>query len=108
LLGIDVVQQGTALLDPHDVKFNYDVAAACSGIRSFVALLAVTTVFAMLALRSVWKRALMLVIFCNVLRLVVVVLISQAYGRTAGVWVHEWFGFVTYLVAIGSLLGVAY
>src|SRR5580698_9864709 len=30
LLGIDVVQHGTALLDPKDVKFNYDVAVACS------------------------------------------------------------------------------
>jgi exosortase len=114
LLGIDVVQRGTALLDPRDGKFNYDVAAACSGIRSFVALLAVTTVFAMLALRSVWKRALMLVttvplvIFCNVLRLVVVILISQAYDRASGLWVHEWFGFVTYLVAIVSLLGMAH
>jgi exosortase len=114
LLGIDVVQQGTALLDPHDFKFNYDVAVACSGIRSFVALLAVTTVFAMLSLRSVWKRALMLVttvplvIFCNVLRLVVVILITQAYGREQGMWVHGWFGFVTYLVAIGSLLVMAH
>jgi exosortase len=60
LLGIDVVQHGTALLDPADAKFNYDVAVACSGIRSFVALLTVTTVFAMLSLRSVWKRALMI------------------------------------------------
>jgi exosortase len=114
LLGIDVVQQGTSLLDPHDVKFNYDVAVQCSGIRSFVALLAVATVFAMLCLRSPWKRLLMiattlpLVIFCNVLRLVVVILITQAYTREAGMWVHEWFGFVTYLIAIVSLLVVAH
>jgi exosortase len=114
LLGIDVVQQGTALLDPHDVKFNYDVAVACSGIRSFVALLAVTTVFAMLSLRTAWKRILMvaatvpLVMFCNVLRLVVVILVTQAYSRNAGIWVHGWFGFVTYLIAIGSLLVLAH
>jgi exosortase len=114
LLGIDVVQRGTALFDPKDLKFNYDVAVACSGIRSFVALLAVTTVFAMLSLRSVWKRALMivttvpLVMFCNVLRLVVVILITQAYGEKQGMWVHGWFGFVTYMVAIGSMLLMAH
>jgi exosortase len=111
-LGIAVVQRGTALLDPHG-QFNYDVAAACSGIRSFVALLALTTIFAMLAFRSAWRRGLMLlttvplVVFCNVLRLVVVILVSQAYGQASGEWVHGWFGFVTYLVAIGLLMGEA-
>ena len=114
VLGIDVVQQGTSLLDPHDVKFNYDVAVQCSGIRSFVALLAVATVFAMLCLKSPWKRLLMmvstvpLVVFCNVLRLVVVILITQAYSRKEGMWVLEWFGFVTYMIAIGSLLAIAH
>jgi exosortase len=102
VLDIDVLQRGTVLSDPSG-KYDYDVAAACSGIRSFVALLAVTTIFAMLSLRSVWRRALMLlttvplVIICNVLRLTVVVL-----------WVHDWFGYVTYLVAIVALLGVAH
>jgi exosortase len=114
LLGINVVQQGTSLLDPRDLKFNYDVAVACSGIRSFVALLAVTTVFAMLSLRSNWKRAAMLsltlplVMFCNVLRLVVVIIVTQAYGKDEGMWVHGWFGFITYMVAIGSLLVAAH
>lgn len=114
LLGINVVQQGTALVDPRDLKFNYDVGVKCSGIRSFVALLAVTTVFSMLSLRSAWKRALMiattvpLVVFCNVLRLVVVILVTTAYSKKAGIWVHGWFGFVTYMIAIGSLLLLAH
>ena len=113
VLDIDVVQQGTQLSDPSG-KYAYDVVAACSGIRSFVALLAVTTVFAMLALRSAWRRTVMilttipLVIFCNTLRLVVVVLVGKAYGQSQGEWVHDWFGYVTYLVSIGSLLGVAH
>jgi exosortase len=113
VLDIDVLQRGTVLSDPSG-KYDYDVAAACSGIRSFVALLAVTTIFAMLSLRSVWRRALMLlttvplVIICNVLRLTVVVLIGRAYGQAEGSWVHDWFGYVTYLVAIVALLGVAH
>jgi exosortase len=113
VLDIDVLQRGTVLSDPTG-KYKYDVAAACSGIRSFVALLAVTMIFAMLSLRSVWRRALMvlttvpLVIVCNVLRLTVVVLIGRAYGQAEGSWVHDWFGYVTYLVAIGALLGVAH
>jgi len=115
LLDINVVQHGTRLIGM-DAKgpFDFDVVAACSGIRSFVALLALTIIFAMVTLRSAWKRALMLlaivplVIFCNVLRLVVVVLIAQTYDQSAGAWVHDWFGFVTFLVAIGALLGLAH
>jgi exosortase len=113
VLDIDVVQQGTDLLDAKR-KYEFDVVAACSGIRSFVALLVVTMVFAMLSLRKVWKRAVMLlatlplVVFCNVLRLVVVVVAAKAYGQAAGKWVHDWFGYVTYLVAIGALLGLAH
>jgi exosortase len=111
-LEINVVQQGTALMDSAG-QFNYDVAVACSGIRSFVALLAVTTIFAMLSLRSPWKRLLMiastvpLVLVCNVLRLTAVILTAQAYGRDAGIWVHGWFWVVTYSVAIGSLMALA-
>jgi exosortase len=112
LLGIDVMQQGTTLLDPLG-QYQYDVAAACSGIHSFVALLAVTLIFSWLAYRTVWRRGLILaltlplVVLCNVVRLVVIILASQTFGRGAGNFVHEWFGFVTYVVAVGCLLVVA-
>jgi exosortase len=113
VLDIPVLQHGTALYDPAG-KINFDVAAACSGIRSFVALLAVTTIFAMLAYRSIWKRAAMivltipLVVFCNVVRLVAIVLATQSFDARAGWFVHEWFGFATYLLAIGCLMAVAH
>ncbi len=112
-LGIPVLQHGTALYDQSG-KINFDVAAACSGIRSFVALLAVTTIFALLAYRSLWKRAAMilltipLVVFCNVVRLVAIVLATRAFDEQAGWFVHHWFGFVTYLLAIGCLLAVGH
>ncbi|HEY3863695.1 MAG TPA: exosortase/archaeosortase family protein [Verrucomicrobiae bacterium] len=112
LLGIHVIQQGTELLDPNGV-YQYDVVAACSGIRSFVALLAITSVFAILSMRSIWRRALMLastvpvVIACNTLRLSVVVLVGKHYGQAKGEWVHDWFGYVSYLVALGLLMAVA-
>jgi len=112
-LSIPLMHQGTALYDPTG-KFSYDVAAACSGSRSFTALLAVTTIFSFLTFKPAWKRCVMvaltvpLVIVCNVLRLVVVVLVSQAYGQESGKWVHGWFWVVTYSVAIVSLLIVAH
>jgi exosortase len=112
-LDIPIFQNGTQLFDQTG-KINFDVAPACSGIRSFVALLAVTTIFSMLALRTLWKRAAMiamtvpLVVFFNVVRLVAIILATQAISQQAGVFVHEWFGFVTYMMAVGCLLGVAH
>ncbi len=112
LLDINLIQHGTELRDA-DGKFRYDVVAACSGLRSFVALLAITTIFAMMSFKRIWKRAVMLaatvplVIFCNIFRLSVVVLVARVFGQERGIWVHDWFGFVTYAVAIVSLMGLA-
>lgn len=109
LLDIHIVQQGTLLTDPTG-KINYEVAAACSGIRSFVALLGVTTVFAMLTFRSVWRRLLIvaltvpLVLLSNTLRLVAIVVATQAFDNRAGQAVHEWFWIVTYSLALGGIM----
>lgn len=112
-LDIEMARNGTSLSDPTG-GFNFDVAPACSGIRSFVALLAVATIFSTLAFRTQWKRAAIviltipLVVGCNVVRLVTIVLAWKAINERAGVFVHEWFGFVTYMMAIVCLMGAAH
>jgi exosortase len=112
-LDVPLYRNGTNLFDP-TMTINYDVAPACSGIRSFVALLAVTTIFSVLSFKPIWKRAAMiamtipLVIFFNVLRLVTIILATQSINREAGLFVHEWFGFCTYMMAVACLLGVAH
>lgn len=114
LMGIDIVRTGTTLSDP-SVKWHFDVAAECSGIRSFVALLAISTIFSVLTMRKFWKRAVMilmtipLALICNIFRLTTIILAAKAFqqsdqGQAAGHLVDEWFGYVTYAVAIGLLL----
>jgi exosortase len=110
VLGIEVVRTGTKLVDPHGY-FNCEVAAECSGIRSFMALLAISTIFSVLAMRVLWKRAVMIALtvpialVCNVLRLITIILAATAFrSERAGEIVHEWFGYVTYLIGIGVLL----
>lgn len=108
LLDINIVAQGTLLMGAGGK--TYDVAAACSGIRSFVALLAITTIFSVLSFKSMWRRALMialtvpLVLLSNLLRLVAIVLAARAFGDKVGLMVHEWFWIVTYSLALGGLL----
>jgi exosortase len=110
VLGIEVTRIGTKLLDPHGY-FNCEVAAECSGIRSFIALLAISTIFSVLTMRLWWKRAVMIgltipiALVCNVLRLITIILAATAYkSQAAGEFVHEWFGYVTYMIGIGILL----
>jgi exosortase len=108
MLGIPVIRHGTQLLKPDGTV--YEVAAECSGIRSIVALFGITTVYAMLKLRKWWKRALIilltvpLAVVCNVLRLVTMIVAAQAFGNAAGTFVHEWFGYVTYAIALVCLM----
>ncbi|HUD45788.1 MAG TPA: exosortase/archaeosortase family protein [Candidatus Baltobacteraceae bacterium] len=112
-LQIDMFRNGTQLFDKTG-RINYDVAPACSGIRSFVALLAVTTIFSVLAFKPIWKRAAMialtvpLVVIFNIIRLVAIILASQTINHQAGEFVHSWFGFVTYMMAVVCLLAVAH
>ena len=94
VLGIEVVRTGTNLMDPHGY-FNCEVAAECSGIRSFVALLALSTI----------GLSVPIALICNVLRLIAIILVATAFrSRAAGNFVHEWFGYVTYMIGIGILL----
>ena len=59
-LDIPILRDGTQLFNSD--KTVYDVAAACSGIRSFVALTAITTIFAMLKFKTLWRRALIVLL----------------------------------------------
>ncbi|WOO42443.1 exosortase/archaeosortase family protein [Rubellicoccus peritrichatus] len=109
LFGIDVIRSGTALFSP-DGSFNYDVAPACSGIRSLVALVALSTLLGYLNFRSTWRRGLFLFLafpfayLGNVIRILSIILAANWFGQDAGTIVHEWFGFLIFVVVLGLAL----
>jgi exosortase len=118
LLQIDVVRDGTALMDPLRT-YQYDVAAACSGIRSLFAILAVTIIYAFLSFRTGWKRALLvasavpLAVFGNVVRLLTIIVAAEFWGQEGGAYVHEGgpFGVISllpYAASFGGLLLLGY
>jgi exosortase len=104
-LAPDLVRDGTQLFDAQRT-FAYDVAAACSGIRSLTALLALTTIYSFVVFKSPWRRAAMIVsafplaIFGNVMRLCFTVAVAEVGGQSAGKAVETDAGFVTFTVAI--------
>ena len=104
LLGVEAIRNGTQIIGANG--FNFDVAPACSGIRSLTALTALTTIYGFLTFRAAWKRVLMvlvaapLAVIGNVARIAGVILVSEVFGERAGLKFHDSAGFMTFIVAI--------
>ena len=113
ILQIDVVRQGTLIMDVNE-KFTYDVAAACSGIRSLMTLVPLTLAFGFIAYQAWWKRILLILLSVplavagNTLRIVLVIIIGDEFGQDAGAYWEQKLGFVTFLVAIFGIFALDY
>ena len=110
LLQMKLIRSGTMVMHVSSAgAFQFDVAPACSGIRSATVVLLITLVYAYLNYRTLWRRSLIvlmavpLAVFGNVIRLVVVFIVSDSFGAEAGKMIETKFGFITYL---GALIGV--
>jgi len=113
LLGLDVMNEGTRIFNAART-FSYDVAPACSGIRSLASLLAVTTIYGYVAFRSPWRRFVMITLAAplavagNVARITTVIILAEAFGHKAGAAAETNLGYVTFAVAIGLMFVVGW
>ncbi|HNC24111.1 MAG TPA: EpsI family protein, partial [Opitutaceae bacterium] len=109
LAGIGVIQNGTQLLAP-DGRYQYDVAAACSGVRSLVALLALALLYGYLTFRAWWRRALLLALCFpliyvgNVGRILSVIFAAQAGGQAWGERAHDIMGYGVFVIVLGGVM----
>ena len=107
--GTIVLQKASAVTQ----GFRFDVAPACSGIRSATVVLLLTVTFAFLNFRSPWRRLFLILlsplfaVLANVIRLIVVFAVAEAAGQAAGEAVETKFGFATFLIALGCVFLVA-
>ena len=106
LLGIDVIRNGTQLVSP-DGRYQYDVAAACSGLRSLMALAALSLLVGYLNFRTWWARA-FIGLLClpyafvgNVARIFAIIVMAQWRGQAAGEKTHDVMGFGVFIVVLG-------
>jgi exosortase len=94
IFAIDIVREGTNLVDPTG-RYRYDVAPACSGMRSLFATLALAIVYAMLFFRTWWKRGLLmasalpLAVLGNFLRMLAIIVAADMGGQGWGNKVHD-------------------
>jgi EpsI family protein len=107
-LGIGVLVNGTQLLSP-DGSYDYDVAAACSGVRSLVALGALSLLVGYLRFRVRWLWLLMfaatfpLIYAGNVVRIVSIVIAARFWGQHGGDVVHEIMGYAVFAMILGGM-----
>ncbi len=112
LLGHDVIRSGTQLLAP-DGRYSYDVAAACSGVRSLIAMIALALVIGYLRLPT-WPRRLALlaltpvyILLGNFLRIAAIIATGAFFGQRAGELTHDISGYAIFLLLFALLSSTA-
>lgn len=94
LMGMDIVREGTGLFNSAHT-YGYDVAAACSGLRSLVAIIALSTIYGFVSFESNWKRLAMiaaafpLAVIGNTARMICILVAAEFDGQAGGNYVHE-------------------
>ena len=110
LIGVDVVRSGTQLFAP-DGRYQYDVAAACSGVRSLMALSALSLLIGYVKFKTLSRRSLMLLLCFpltyvgNVVRVVVIVLSADLGGPRWGALMHDLMGYGVFAIVLGGVFG---
>ncbi|MCW1885141.1 exosortase/archaeosortase family protein [Luteolibacter flavescens] len=114
LFGIETVVRGTQIHSVSEKWSALEIDDGCSGIRSLMALILISTVWAYLAPISLWKKAILcfsalpLAIIGNMMRLTSIFVLSEYgdYKFAAGTW-HDWAGLLLfYPISLVMLLGV--
>lgn len=108
--GMDVMRDGTQLYSPD--RYQYEIAAACSGLRSLIATFALATIYGFTFFRKPWKQwlliasALPLAVIGNVFRMMAIVLAAEWFGQKTGAQVHEstFWSLLPYVPAILGLI----
>lgn len=110
-LGIAVFRDGSQIFNGAGQPM-YDVAPACSGMRSLVAMSALSVIYAFLNFDTPWKRAaliasaLPLAVFANIVRITTVILVGDTFGHKWGVFIEQKFGFITFAIALAGMMGI--
>lgn len=111
-LGLPCTRSGTYVGMQSEQGFRFEVGEGCSGIRSMVALMALTAAYGFLTQNSAWRKWLLflssvpIAIACNIVRITTVGLVAAAYGEKFALNLyHDYSGYIVFTVAILLMLG---
>ena len=107
-LGLSVLREGNVINLP---GYSFEVADACSGLRSIIALLALAALFAYFTQKTPAKRLVLfslsipIAIVANIFRVVVTCLVAYYVSqRIADGFLHEFSGILVFLAAVALLI----
>ncbi len=116
-LGIAVRREGVRLFS--ESGFSFEVAGACSGLRSLLAMTALTAVYAFFTQRTLGRQWLLflcsipLAVAGNIARITTIGLVAEAFGERLALGIyHDYSGYIVFavgillMVSIGSLLNL--
>jgi exosortase len=109
--GVDVAQVGTAIVSQGAHPFSIDVAEPCSGLRSLVALTALTAAYAWYT-QPTWRRraalfacAIPLAVLGNVARVLSICFVAVWTSSDFALgFYHDYSGYVVFVVAIALMV----
>ncbi len=111
LLGLPIITNGSQIILPNA---NLVVGAQCSGLRSMVALVTLSALFAFVASGPLWGRLILLfsafplALVGNLARVVTLLLVANRWGAEAGfTFYHNYSGYVFFLAAFAFLIFLA-
>lgn len=115
-LGLHVIRDGSAIHAINEMgveRWGVDVEKPCSGLRSLLAMTALTAVYAWVTQRTLWRKwvlfacSIPLAIASNVVRILLIGLMSEAFGvKVATGLPHDYSGYVVFAVAIVLMVGI--
>lgn len=111
--GCQVERVGSQIHSVASDTIAFDVADPCSGIRSLLAMTALTAIYAYFTQRTLLKKwllfmsAIPLAIVGNIARITSVGLVSEAFGKQlANTLYHDYSGYIVFAVVIGLMIVV--
>lgn len=111
-MGIVCQKIGTKLIHP-DGLFTLNVDAPCSGLRSLLAMTALTAVYAYFTQKGFVKKwalfllSIPIAVAANVGRIISIALVSINSGQKIGTGLyHDWSGYVLFTIAISLMVAV--
>lgn len=112
-LGIPTVREGTAVFSTAGQGFAMDVADACSGIRSIMALMALTAAYAYVFRQRNWERWLLFLMsvpiaaMANIGRIVTIAIVARFFGQETGMKIyHDYSGYLVFVLAVLLVIGI--
>lgn len=113
-IGIKALRDGTAIYSTAGGGFSFDVADPCSGIRSLLALTALTAAYAALTQKrlmakwTIFVLAVPIAVLANIFRIVTIALVAETFGAEHALsFYHDYSGYVVFILGVLILVTAA-